>query len=783
MFEKLSQIRTKGGPFTNPTYMQLFSKPREHLCLIYGRNGSGKTTISRGFSYIKNPNSFTTIQNCSLLDNSGNEIISPNLPNRVFVFNEDYIRDNIQISEQGLGTIVMFGLQGDLQGQINEKQSTLDDLNDRLNKVNSKLELHQDRRSAQSHLYFEEKIQTELRGDGNWAGRERQIRGTKTNVSVNKSVIEKLVKHRPAAEKKECFNDFQHKLKQYSQIRNESSHITADFSHIGYPVVQIKRIKSLLLKKIENPELTEREEYLLSLTPHENQKLYQIFADESQISCPVCLRPLSTDDKNHVIDVITNILNNELDIHLQNLQKTSLSVTASAPENCKQFTKEYIAVSDACVEINKQITYINNLIEQKSNNPYNPIEFDDQMLYKAISSYNKSIDVLSSRVAEYNLAVSDKLGMQKELTELNAFCGYYEIIGDYETYTQLKSLYDEYLSQHSELTKQIATCNNELLALQSRMKNTNIAVESINKDLCMALYDKDRLSLIDKGGVYHLQSQGFEVTPTQISTGERNIIALSYFFASIRDQTPVTTPYSDEVLIVIDDPISSFDRDNRIGITSLLQTKLEEVRKGNQNSRIIILTHDYETFFDLEKVCKMISQGTKDLNKCILDKLSLSTYDNKTPSVYTNLLHMVFEYAKSKPDELSLTIGNTMRRVLEAFSTFLYRKGVQEITRDEYILNLIDNISIRQYFRSKMFRLLLHGESHFEEQAKALNDMEFYERFSDLTKQSLAQDLLVFLYLIQPAHLLAHLREEEDVESHLQSWEQQITTIVNDKAV
>lgn len=61
------------------------------------------------------------------------------------------------------------------------------------------------------------------------------------------------------------------------------------------------------------------------------------------------------------------------------------------------------------------------------------------------------------------------------------------------------------------------------------MKNTNIAVESINKDLCMALYDKDRLSLIDKGGVYHLQSQGFEVTPTQISTGERNIIALSYF--------------------------------------------------------------------------------------------------------------------------------------------------------------------------------------------------------------------------------------------------------------
>lgn len=170
-----------------------------------------------------------------------------------------------------------------------------------------------------------------------------------------------------------------------------------------------------MLKKIENPELTEREEYLLSLTPHENQKLYQIFADESQISCPVCLRPLSTDDKNHVIDVITNILNNELDIHLQNLQKTSLSVTASAPENCKQFTKEYIAVSDACVEINKQITYINNLIEQKSNNPYNPIEFDDQMLYKAISSYNKSIDVLSSRVAEYNLAVSDKLGMQKSL--------------------------------------------------------------------------------------------------------------------------------------------------------------------------------------------------------------------------------------------------------------------------------------------------------------------------------------------------------------------------------
>lgn len=46
MFDQLTKLTIKGGYFDAETSLDVF-KPNEPLSIVYGRNGSGKTTIAR----------------------------------------------------------------------------------------------------------------------------------------------------------------------------------------------------------------------------------------------------------------------------------------------------------------------------------------------------------------------------------------------------------------------------------------------------------------------------------------------------------------------------------------------------------------------------------------------------------------------------------------------------------------------------------------------------------------------------------------------------------------
>lgn len=66
--------------------------------------------------------------------------------------------------------------------------------------------------------------------------------------------------------------------------------------------------------------------------------------------------------------------------------------------------------------------------------------------------------------------------------------------------------------------------------------------------------------------VINLKINGKSVKPKKISVGERNVLGLCYFFAKLFGGKTEATKYSSEYLIVIDDPVSSFDYGNRVGV-------------------------------------------------------------------------------------------------------------------------------------------------------------------------------------------------------------------------
>ena len=141
----------------------------------------------------------------------------------------------------------------------------------------------------------------------------------------------------------------------------------------------------------------------------------------------------------------------------------------------------------------------------------------------------------------------------------------------------------------------------------------------------------------------------------------------------------------------------------------------------------------------------------------------------KNHNEYSSLIKKVYHYANGSSNNDSVTIGNSMRRVLEAFSTFNYQKNIEKVSCDKNVLKALGKYST--YFENLMYRLVLHGESHYEEQVYSIHDgNNFYEFISETEKQKTAKNVLCFMYLLNPYHMVAYLQEESNSINNIKLW-------------
>ena len=246
---------------------------------------------------------------------------------------------------------------------------------------------------------------------------------------------------------------------------------------------------------------------------------------------------------------------------------------------------------------------------------------------------------------------------------------------------------------------------------------------------------------------------------------------MSYFTEIIKDMN-AGSGYTDEVFLVIDDPVSSFGFENRIGVLSLLRWKMEDVLEGCATSKVLVMMHDIRAAFNIEKGFKEISERFKrkkeerkrvnprdntpleEYTMMRLEGRRVNPLTNIQKNEYTQLLGRIYEYAKTGGD--GLVIGNIMRRVLETFSTFSYKKNIEDLSAYDSILALLPETH-REYFKNLMYRLVLNGESHLLERVQGMRDYGFSNFLFDDEKKRTARDILCFMYLLNKSHVMAHL--------------------------
>jgi len=773
----LTDIKLKGTCFEQECTLNLFTKEEKRLSIIYGKNGSGKSSITRAIDDYKNgiKTNFSVIK---WYDKDNNEInFTDEEKKQLFIYDEDYIEKNIKIEAEGLKSIVMFGEQIDLDEKINIIKEELKKSKEKTIKIDNEIKKYENDKELYSPKYYYNNILSILKKDGKWAERDAKIKGNKNKSSVRADIVEYIFNNKPVEIKKDIEKDFNSMMTNYEKILKNNNKIEPEIKIINYSNNIEDVVIKLLSKKIKEPVVNDREKKILdAISNGEQNSIEDIkikFEKEDIDFCPYCFQKVTKEYKKELIKSIQNVLNKDAEEHKNELNEIGIDALKSDYSGYSEIDKRLVEELEKKIdEHNILVGTYKEQINQKKKSIFTAININELGLINSFISINCLLESVEKERIAFNKNIDNIKEMKDNLLILNIKLAWFDIKDDYENYAKQNKKYDDILKTRKQEIDNGNNAINSIKSLNAQKSNVKIALDMINDNLEYIFFSKNRLTLELKGNKYCIKSKGKDIRLKSLSVGERNVIALCYFFSLILDNAEKAKEFTDKCFVILDDPISSFDFENKIGIYSFLKYVFSKILCNNKDSRIIVLTHELEAVFNMQKIASEI-YGKKNKDKKsdvkILECNNIKSLDSNKND-YKILIEEIYKFAnmETEYEKQELVIGNIMRRVLEAFSTFTYKMNIEDISCSEIVLSNIESQKQRDYFKNLMYRLVLHGESHLEERAYTYTETSFYQYIGIDEKVKTAKDILVFLYLINSGHLTAYF--EPNSIDNIKKW-------------
>ncbi len=731
--------------------------------IVFGHNGSGKSTIADAFAV------YSSGEQPEKLSLRFNTELSDEERKRIFVFNEKFIRKNVEVAGDGLDAIVMLGDAGNLSREEAALNGKLD-------------ESEANRAAAETakQVYLTEsgkirgRIEKQLKD--NYAVRGRDIKGQSNRIQVKLEEDIFL--------KKEAALEYSGDILKLSQEVNEGRDrvkclVQGNSIEWNAPSLNAGELggkaKILLAQKVEKPELDERDRYIVELmqSGHDFPKLsHEVILGKAADFCPLCQQSiphghLATLEEN--LKRVSKAMSGKVDEYKSELE--------SLLEMCSPFKIDLSGVGDHFADeqnaVNKAVEALNQArfqlkckIEERASTVFAPpVSFDASELDKTEAELSDAVDRLQGKINEYNEDRTKVKALRENLLEKNKYLAYLENKADIDAYMIAFEKHQNAEKEEQEALHVLDEIKNELKGVHSKMEQTNIALDFINKCLGYIFFSNNRLKLEQKEpGKYSVKSNEQSVSPDRVSVGERNAIALAYYFASTFKGRSEDDRFGIPSVYVIDDPISSLDQVNRVGIMTFLKDQFTNIINGNNASKILIMSHDLGTVEEISASAGWLAGNNQPagIHECQYYEL----YDKKLNLVtdrhnysYRRLIEYVYLYAEGLTERTSGndSIGNQLRRVMESYSTFMYGMGVQRMLGEGTVLENIP-VEYRDFYRRLAAMLVLNSESH----ASVPNMNCNVYGPSDL--RTLARHLLLFIRYTNKTHIECMLGRERSLK-------------------
>lgn len=672
----------------------------ERYNLIYGWNGCGKTSLSRLFTALEKGNleGFPDLE-YQLITEGG--VVKQQQPytRNVKVFNQEYISENSPSLENPSAEtkhIFILGKEDkDLATQIEKEAAEKVCLNELLTR---------DDKKAGVISLNTQKDQSEKSKGKLFTDIARTIASSKGRAFRDYNKINALKVYSTLKQKEELSQDDLEKCQSMIEqkilekidainlpsLQSNNNGVIEDVGVADQITILVSETKSLLAQTVQQnaiKRLTENSDIAEWVAIG-----IEVHKSHSSKICEYCNQPIpekrAEELAGHFNDAHKTIIKSieEITAKLREvyyvISHLKLTDRSNLYEPYKDKYEEcHKGVDDARQTVLDEITELGSRLNEKKVKTHKSVNLDSDidinLLVERISLLNEVLDQHNQMTDNFEITINTS----KEKLERHF----------------VSTIYDEAQGLDNELVnidKQITLTNERIEELslsisnaEAKIRNTKIACEKLNKYLEQFL-GRAEITFEDSENGYLIRRCG--KSATNLSEGEKTAIAFVYFIISLESKDFKL----DEGIVLVDDPVSSFDSNCLFQAFAFLKNSLAEAHQ------LFIVTHNFEF---LRLLMNWLNHDRRaNNNKCYLMINNRSEADERCAFIckldkllqeHESEYHYLFKIIKTFESDGSIesayNIPNIARKVLETFLMFRVPNGkstyekLQSITFDE----------------------------------------------------------------------------------------------------
>lgn len=677
--------------------------------IFYGRNGSGKTTISRILRALETgrlSDKYKSPEFCVEFDDN-TKITQNNFATNNYcirVFNEDFVNENLKFFIDENADISSFAVLGDdnariqseiekLENEVGNKEqntglyATINQAENEFSQANNnflsaKKELEDLLENKSNDRNNGIRYQPELFGDQNY--NKQKLNNDITETKKNNFILS---------------NEEQDRLK--SIIKEESKNQISPISTQRFYFVELSQQTKELVERqiiISNPIQELLNNSLLQNWVYQGMNLHK-----DRETCAFCHNPISTDlweKLSKHFNQESESLQSNIKLLITHIEQEKQRINSILIPEKSQFYSEF---NQKIGEINKTFqdlknNYISLLdclikqLQERAENITHHFNYDE--IYFNLNDFSNLFNELNQIITDsnnYTNELSSKKLNAKESLRLNEVAKFVNDI-QYDIKQQnienLKNIKDQKEQENRQKLAEIQAKENEILELKSKLNDEQKGAEKVNELLTHFLTGQNLcLKAIESSSEKKIR---FEILRDNekahnLSEGERTLIAFCYFVAKLSD----LSTQNKNPIIFIDDPICSLDSNHIFFIFSLIcESLFYKTTNTDGNlitqgifSQLFISTHNLD-FLKYTHRLPSIHKGKS--RKFIIEKdkdISCIREMPKYLQIYTTEFNYLFECihkcskiscANDDNFNLIFNFGNNARKFLEIYLYYQY---------------------------------------------------------------------------------------------------------------